>query len=51
RRWEHRMFRWMDTYRIGLGVQDAQLHVRRFSSTKYKSHRRVPETVARAFDQ
>jgi hypothetical protein len=28
----------------------AQLHVRNFSSKKYKSHRRVPEQVARAFD-
>ena len=50
RRWEHRMYRWMEAYRSGLGTTDAQLHVRKFSSTKYKSHRRIPEAVARAFD-
>lgn len=51
RRWEHRMFRWMDAYRAGMGTTDAQKQVKKFSSTKYKSHRRVPETVARTFDQ
>jgi hypothetical protein len=50
RLWEHRMYRWMEAYRSGLGTTDAQLQVKRFSSTKYKSHRRIPETVARAFD-
>jgi hypothetical protein len=51
RQWEHRMFRWMDAYRAGMGTTDAQKQVKKFSSTKYKSHRRVPETVARTFDQ
>jgi hypothetical protein len=50
RLWEHRMYRWMDAYRAGLGTSDAQIQVRKFSSTKYKSHRRIPEGVARAFD-
>jgi len=50
RRWEHRMIRWMDAYREGMATQDAQLHVRKFSSTKYKSHRRIPERVAQGFD-
>ncbi|KAF9463483.1 hypothetical protein BDZ94DRAFT_1163862, partial [Collybia nuda] len=49
-RWEHRMIRWMQAYRDGMSTQDAQLHVRNFSSTKYKTHRRIPECVARAFD-
>ena len=51
RRWEHRMYRWMDAYRAGMGTTDAQKQVKAFSSTKYKSHRRVPEAVARTFDQ
>lgn len=51
RKWEHRMYRWMDAYRSGLGTTDAQKQVRKFSSTKYKSHRRIPERVARAMDQ
>ena len=50
RRWEHRMFRWMEAYRSGLETKDAQLHVKKFSSTKYKSHRCIPEGVAQAFD-
>jgi hypothetical protein len=50
RRWEHRMVRWMDAYRLGLGAKDAQFRVRQFSSKRYASHRRVPETLARQFD-
>jgi len=49
-RWEHRMFRWIEAYRSGLGTREAQAQVRKFSSTKYKSHRRIPEGVASAFD-
>ncbi len=49
--WEHQMFRWMDAYRGGMGTTDAQKQVKAFSSTKYKSHRRVLEAVARTFDQ
>jgi hypothetical protein len=37
-------------YRSGLGTKDAQIQVRQFSSTTYKSHRRIPDTVASAFD-
>jgi hypothetical protein len=29
---------------------DAQPRAKQFSSARYKSHRRVPETVARVFD-
>jgi hypothetical protein len=50
RLWEHRMYRWMDAYRLGLGTTEAQMQVRAFSSRKYKSHRRIPDTVARALD-
>ena len=50
RRWEHRMQRWMDAYRCGMETQEAQKHVRAFSSRVYKSHRRIPEQVARQFD-
>ncbi|KAG2129300.1 hypothetical protein BD769DRAFT_1455487, partial [Suillus cothurnatus] len=35
--------------RSGLGTKDAQLQVRKFSSTTYKSHRRIPDGVASAF--
>lgn len=50
RRWEHRMHRWMSAYRGGLGAKDAQMQVKRYSSKIYKSHRRIPETVARSMD-
>lgn len=50
RRWEHRMYQWMEAYREGLQTQDAQFRAWQFSSAKYKSHRRVPERVAQAFD-
>jgi hypothetical protein len=50
RLWEHRMQRWMEAYRSGSGTAEAQMQVKLFSSHKYKSHRRVPETVARALD-
>ncbi|KAK0431882.1 uncharacterized protein EV420DRAFT_1285416 [Desarmillaria tabescens] len=51
RKWEHRMYRWMDAYRTGLGAKDAQAKVKQFSSRRYTFHRRVPETLARQFDQ
>jgi hypothetical protein len=51
RRWEHRMVRWMDAYRSGLGAKDAQFRVKQFSSKCYTSHRRIPDTVAQLFDQ
>ena len=50
RKWEHRMYRWMDAYRGGLSARDAQFKVKAFSSRKYTSHRRVPESLARQFD-
>jgi len=50
RRWEHRMVRWIEAYRNGLGAKEAQSQVKQFSSRQYKSHRRVPETVARQLD-
>jgi len=50
RKWEHRMYRWMDAYRGGLSACDAQFKVKAFSSRKYTSHRRVPESLARQFD-
>ena len=50
RRWEQRMYWWMEAYRLGLGPNYAQLQVQQFSSTKYKSHRSIPDTVASAFD-
>jgi len=31
-------------------TKEAQLKVKEFSSKEYKSHRRVPETVASLFD-
>jgi hypothetical protein len=46
RKWEHRMIRWMEAYRGGLGAKDAQLKVKEFSSRLYTSHRRLPATLA-----
>ena len=50
RLWEHRMVRWMAAYSSGLSARNAQKQVKDFSSRKYTSHRRVPETLARQFD-
>ncbi|KXN82145.1 hypothetical protein AN958_03160, partial [Leucoagaricus sp. SymC.cos] len=50
RKWQNRMFRWVDAYHSGLDAQEAQLHVRAFSSRRYKSHRRIPDAVANALD-
>lgn len=50
RKWEHRMKRWMEAYRNGLGAKEAQEKVKEFSSRLYTSHRRVPETLAAQFD-
>ena len=44
--WEHHMHMWMEAYWSGLEMKEAQLQVREFSLKKYKSDRRVPETVA-----
>ncbi|KAG1868722.1 hypothetical protein C8R48DRAFT_747104 [Suillus tomentosus] len=48
--WEHCMHPWMEAYRTGLEMKDAQFQVKQFSCTKYKSHRHVPEMVACTFD-
>ncbi|KAF8228642.1 hypothetical protein L208DRAFT_1290586 [Tricholoma matsutake] len=50
RKWEHRMKRWMEAYGDGLGAKDAQIQVKKFSSKRYTSHRRIPERVAAALD-
>lgn len=50
RKWEHRMWRWVDAYDGGMGAREAQLHVQKFSLRKYKSHRRVPERLAAQLD-
>ncbi|KAJ7920002.1 hypothetical protein B0H13DRAFT_1605742 [Mycena leptocephala] len=49
-RWEHQMVRWMDVPSRP-ETKDPQLQVQKFSSTKYKSHQRIPEQVASVFDQ
>jgi hypothetical protein len=49
-KWEHRMHRWMEAYREGLGTHETQMKVKAFSSTKYKSHHHIPESVAAAMD-
>ncbi|KAG0697965.1 hypothetical protein DFH29DRAFT_125363 [Suillus ampliporus] len=35
RRWEHRMYRWMEAYWSGLGTKDAWIQVLKFSSRTY----------------
>jgi hypothetical protein len=40
----------MDAYRAGMGTTDTQKQVKEFSSTKYKSHRRIPENITHALD-
>ena len=41
RKWEHQMWHWVDAYDGGMGAHYVQLHVQKFSSTKFRSHRRV----------
>jgi hypothetical protein len=41
----------MDAYRVGMGTMDTQKQVKKFSSTKYKSHRCIPDNVTHAFDR
>lgn len=43
RKWEHRMWRWIEAYDDGLAAREAQIHVQKFSSRKFKSHQRAPE--------
>ena len=51
RKWEHRVFRWMDAYRAGMGTSEAQKVVKENSSKFYKSHHCTFETVACTFDE
>ncbi|KAJ3885508.1 hypothetical protein GG344DRAFT_59121, partial [Lentinula edodes] len=51
RKWEHRAWRFIDAYSDGLGAKDAVTQVKKFSSCRYTSHRRIPESLARAMDQ
>jgi hypothetical protein len=41
RRWEHRMYQWMNAYHDGLGAKEALFRVKQFSSRTYLSHRHV----------
>ena len=50
RKWEHRTMHWMNAYRGGKDAKDAQIEVKKFSSRKYSSHRRVTEAWGRRFD-
>ncbi|KAM6496658.1 hypothetical protein JOM56_007131 [Amanita muscaria] len=50
RKFEHRVFRWIQAYSTGLSAKDAQFEVKRFSSKRYTSHRRIPEGVAQLMD-
>jgi hypothetical protein len=49
-KWEHYMHHWMDAYSEGLGAREAQVKVEEFSSTKYKSHCCIPDSVATTLD-
>jgi len=44
------MIRWMDAYREGKGIKEAQIQVKKFGTCKQKSHWQVDEMVVRAFD-
>lgn len=50
RKWEHQMVRWLTAYWSGMEAKAAQIEVKKFSSCKFASHHRVPETVAHSFD-
>lgn len=50
RKWEHRTWRWIEAYTKGLNSKEAQEQVQAFSSRRYKSHRRISETLARTLD-
>lgn len=51
RRWEHRSWRFIEAYAEGLDAHSSQQKVREFSSRQYKSHRRIPETLARQLEK
>ena len=44
------MWCWLDAYDDGLAAHEAQLHVQKFSSHKYKSHQQVPEGLGVQLD-
>ena len=50
-KWEQRTIWWCEAYRSGKGAKEAQIAVKKFSSKQFKSHRRVTEAYATAFDQ
>ncbi|TFK35635.1 hypothetical protein BDQ12DRAFT_699985 [Crucibulum laeve] len=39
--------KWINAYWVGLSAKDAQFKAKAFSSRKYTSHQRVPQTLAR----
>jgi len=43
RKWEHQTWRWLEAYSDGLAAHEAQCHVQKYSSWRYKSHQQVPE--------
>ncbi len=49
-KWEHHIVQWMTAYQSGMEEKAAQIEVKKFSSHKFASHHRVPETVAHSFD-
>ncbi|KAG2356516.1 hypothetical protein BDR07DRAFT_1300222, partial [Suillus spraguei] len=49
-RFAMRSWRFFGAYNDGLDGAQAAWAVQQFSSTKYKSHRHIPETVAHLFD-
>ncbi|KIM78609.1 hypothetical protein PILCRDRAFT_11075 [Piloderma croceum F 1598] len=50
-KWEHQMICWMEAYRDGKSVKDAQFEVKKYGSQQYKLHHKVSESVARRFDE
>ena len=50
RKFEHRAWRFINAYEEGLDAREAQKKVKQFSSRTYKSHRRIPESLAQAMD-
>ena len=50
RKWEHRMWCWLEAYDHGLATHEAQLHVQKLSSRKCKSHWQVPEGLSTRLD-
>ena len=37
------MFHWIEAYSLGFETREAQVQARNFSSTKYRSHRRISQ--------